>query len=307
MLVLVAVCLYIFVMIFVAFIAFMLWCKWHDDQLSAAEPAALELCNMLNEDSNVSKLNDMVASSRELVFNARQNYNNTANSLDASFKYFGYLSGQLLNSSRNGAIELEQERRKQLDITREKLLAYAQKFQSVHRSASAFDHVINQTGSRIIEMEVGYVDETGTSPTESRPEHITSNTYQTPNVNEELEQHDIEQGLVDTRSKLYKGSTKAATPGDEDLTFVLSPCAPNVAGQTTPARLLSPNSFRSLGTLVHGGKPTKLQLEQMPTAVRVTIEKTVRAFDHDEKIRATASATSTGAQAAIWEESDTQG
>jgi hypothetical protein len=205
----------------------------------------------LNTSDRVGEINNMVAASRQLVFNSRSAYKDTVeNSVDLEpFALF------LMNDARKGAqfVAAEQQRTLLATVTGIRDLAKrlnqdnAKKVQYLLPWAHADNWLIT-------DVSVGYIDGLG------------SNVL-APKGNTELFSKDSP--YIDPKTNLYHGDIVLPLDApDNDLVFKLSTLPAPVQGTITPQRLLSNDLFRSTACLVQDGQPTKNLPEFIPSAVQ---------------------------------------
>lgn len=196
-----------------------------------ADNVAMNAARVLNERDNTGRINNLVSESRELVFEARQTFNES----DATFKFFEPLSKQFLDEAKDGARLVQKERNKliqyQLGEIRRQLRAF-----NKNESSPLSILLVKSYQPRISQFEIGYL------------------TNQNANVssrdgNSELIEFDKGKGFVDEHSHLYRPNRLLNMPGEEDndLKFVLSPLPSPVRDTTAPARLMLGTDF--VGTL----------------------------------------------------------
>jgi hypothetical protein len=282
MLVLTILCIYVVVLMVVALIGFMLTCYQITHQQNLAEPEVMTVAEILNSDNGIGNLNDVTAASRELTFTSHCQLNKAQS---PRYKYFGDLATDLHYESRNSASILEAQRQQTIDDAVEKIKTYITNYNMRKRSQSSLDNVVFRSPIQIVDVELGYGS------------YLEGSGY-VPEAMPELEEFDYGSGVANRNSQLYRPKDQLSVPYDEDLPYVMSPLPAHVDGVTSPARLLPASDFCSLGKLMENGKMLKLQLRQIPSAAKVTVETFVKGTN--QPIRVTAFATSHGAESPLW-------
>lgn len=222
---------------------------------NSAESLALTTAKALNAQDQSGRMNNIVARCRELVFTSRQTYNR-ANAL--GYKHLEPLARQLLNEARNNAMMLNDQR---------ELLLQANVNQAVKAIESADLNVKGQKevslagmtaqAPKVNNLDIGYI------------KNVQSNV-EVSGGNPDLIEYDKGRGFIQEASNLYVSNIDAQLPGeDADLHFKLFPLPAPVRGNVSPARLTQPNVFISCGQLIKNGKKQKIQIEQLPSAVKL--------------------------------------
>jgi hypothetical protein len=237
----------VFAALFTVFISFF---AQHDLQ-NRAEKFGLQIARDLNVCDHSGQMNNVVLSSRELVYNSRTMQQDMA----AINSPFEPLASQFLEESRDGAKQVEKERRHLIDLTIYQIKCGALASASERAGPDAILPWLHMGKSSVLSLNLGYV--AGTS----------SNVLVTEGVNE-LRAFDQESKSFDAKTGLYFGNQVLKLPSpDNDLTFTISILAPPVKNTVSPARLLSASSFRSTFCLIKDSAYQPGSCQFMPSSV----------------------------------------
>jgi hypothetical protein len=218
-----------------------------------ADRLATNLAVSLNYDDRIGQMNNLVANSRELVFNSRANYQRIVESCPM----LGPLGDQLLSESREGADVVEKERRGLVKLI----------VQDLQTSA--------KSGSRTLVQNVALPWATADQPKVfglrvGTIKGVESNVL-APYGNDNLLSLDTKYGYIDPSSHLYYGCRVLKLPEDPDKQFRITSLPAPVQSNVSPARLTTPEVFEKSADLVKDGQPTGSLCDQLPTAVQVLL------------------------------------
>jgi hypothetical protein len=223
--------------------------KHHADQL------ATSLAIQLNANDRIGQMNNLVANSRELVFNSRANYNRVA----SNYPQMISLADRLLSDSRDGADIVEKERRELVAILLRDLQTSAK---TTNLSGSLGQNVAlpwaSSNQASILDLKVGCI------------KGVESNVL-APYGNNDLLNLDTKAGYIDPTTHLYYGLSIIKLPEDPDKQFRLTSLAPAVEGNVAPPRLVGPEAFEKSGELLKNGQDISASCDQLPTAVQLSI------------------------------------
>ncbi|MBC7999780.1 MAG: Tad domain-containing protein [Leptolyngbya sp.] len=245
----------------------------HNRLQSTADEVALAGSRKLNDGDRIGQMNNMLARSRQLVFYSRQQLD------DASEKYpqLQTIADELLQESREGAQELEGERKKLKVVAQsEALTAMINKFDQVKGSYPMALPWLKVATPKLTKMRLGCIEE------------MNSNVVELKNI-PALENYDKGQGYVSNNPgmKLYKHGVDMKLPGaDSDLTFKIAALAAPVEKTVSPARITLANTYKA----VNGA--------HIPSSTQVTLDLEVGTglgAKAENKMSATGTAASTGA------------
>lgn len=219
----------------------------HNRLQASADEIALAGAKKLNDRDRIGQMNNMIARCRQLVYSSRDDYTNTKK----DFPKIERFANQLLQESRKGATELENERKKMSTVAEDEAVqAMRDKFNSIKKTyAMSLPWLVVRT-PRVVGLGLGRID-----GVESNVEEF--DTF------EKLKQSDREQGYVATFSKLnlYKGDKNESLKDDDaDLPFAVSSLPVPIGGLVSPARTLLPDAYRE-GTV-----------ELVPTATQIILD-----------------------------------
>ncbi len=230
------------------------------------ERSAMATACLINTSDTQGKMNNLVAHSRELVFESRTD----KNIVDSNYPDLTSLADQLLLESRESAILIKVERDQLADATAQEMI------KTVTDNKNSFAELslpfIYTSRPTIWELEAGFID------------GIDSNV-ESPTGNGELLALDMASGYIQQTSNLYKGNINARLPSpDNDLDFKISCLPAPVAGTTAPARLAGCAVFRKQALLMANGAATGSKCDQTPSAMKLTLRMTASSeFSQDCK------------------------
>lgn len=212
---------------------------------TAADEIALAGAKKLNEHDRIGQMNNMLARSRQLVFNARHEHTKVSN----EYVHLQGLADSEMEASREAAQMLESERVKLLnDVRNDAINAMKAKFDSIKDS---FPMVLPwiQIGlptmsdgdiklGRIVDvesnvMELGRVGDSNLSDCEELVEHDRNSSFT----------------KVWPHCQLYKAETvnEARLPGeDNDLVYKISSLIPPVDNSVAPARVVLARDYKDV-------------------------------------------------------------
>lgn len=227
-----------------------------------ADRVTLVGAGILNRGDRTGQMNNMVARSRELVYNARQMHQRAR----CAYSHLEPLARQLLEESRAGAQLVEEERQRMVQLNLQQSLEEVKKAAGQggwSRGMSFFG--VRTSIPELVGMEVGYIDGVLSSVDASEG-------------NPELRALDLASGYVDKASGLYKANINARLPSpDADLNFKICSLPAPVEKEALPARLIQQSVFRRTARLIEEGKEVSDACEQLPSAVRLIFETKVTA------------------------------
>lgn len=222
---------------------------------NSAEALALKTAKALNAQDQSGRMNNIVARCRELVFTSRETYNRV-NSL--GYKHLEPLSRQLLNEARNNAQMLDDQRELLLQENVKSALKEAETAEFSIKGQKEFSLPgMTAQAPKLTNMDLGYI------------KGVQSNVEVSAG-NPALIQYDKDHDFIQESSNLYVSNIDARLPdADSDLQFKMFPLPAPVRGNVAPARLTAPTVFVSCGQVIKNGKPNKVKIEQLPSAVKL--------------------------------------
>ncbi len=238
----------LFVIILVMVFAFNIWTLMarRQDSQAITNSIALEAASLLNSNDCIGRTNNLVALSRELVFDSRAIHNFTCN---AYYDIFEPMARQVLDQSKHGAWVLE--------IGRQQIIASRLKELCTMLKSNPD---LGAHGARVVDLEVGYV-----------LDDLQSNAYD--DSSDELQEFDLSRGWIDKKTRRFKGNINAKLPDDDaDEIFKLSPLHTLSRGTVQQARLVNAGDFVKTAKLIDEEKLNlKVYCDQMPCAVKLKV------------------------------------
>ena len=216
---------------------------------------ALSLASLINAGDRVGQVNELEASSRELVYVSRRRVDDC---LAQDVSFMAPLCMQLLDEARAGQVQVERERRNLVAVTARELQEQSLRHNAASTSNGPFSLAWMQASEpTIVRVDIG------------RLTNIESNVTSL-DVLSELSEFDCAQGYVQPATKLFKADTNARLPApDGDLDFKLSGLPACVDGTCSPARNVNSQVFKASGTVFENGGARSFAVEQIPNAVQV--------------------------------------
>lgn len=221
-----------------------------------AEVATLTGSRCLNIGDRAGQINNILAASRQLMFDSRQTYDDMA----AHHPEVLPLAKHLLDESRQGAALVISERQRVLSFTLADVRDWA-KATGGHGQRSEFVLPWARTADLSLDgLDVGYV------------KGIDSNV-KAPLGNPGLLA--IDQKYIDPTANLYYGNVSLSLPApDSDLIFKISSLPAPVNGTVAPARLLGNELFMPTKSLIKSGQTEIGSCDHLPSALRLTARVT---------------------------------
>ncbi|MBS2011126.1 MAG: hypothetical protein JST01_29000 [Cyanobacteria bacterium SZAS TMP-1] len=228
------------------------------------EDLALKAAQQLNLNDYAGKLNNLQARSRELVYNSRQLSNATE---DDNYKEFAPLAAQVMNQSRDGAILVDDERKKYVSTSLSKLRQLIKNAAPADGKSLTVANV-SADAAEVMDFKLGYL---AGSKSTSNVEVLEG----PPDLFEwDLSKNYIQRGKG---VNLYRAAVNLKLPGpDDDLNFELAPLAAPVKGTVAPLRLTSGEGFQNTLTLRENYKDLPGTCKWSPSAVQITMTAKVR-------------------------------
>lgn len=249
-----------------------------------SDELAVSCAAAMNQGDRIAQVNELKASSRELVYLSRQR-EQLADTQE--FRALQPLCTQLVNEAREGATLVEAERKNQIRVICSEIQSNAWRHNRRLEDERGFAIAwLKTTAPSITCIEVG------------RIENVESNVRQPTGV-AELANYDIESGLIQPGSNLLKANKNARLPGiDSDLNFHITSLPALVKGTRAPARNVNARKFVPQALIFDGGAPIKFAADQIPSAIRITSTMNATLGDraeHTERVRFVSTGTTTGA------------
>ncbi|MBY0548946.1 MAG: hypothetical protein K2W95_16865 [Candidatus Obscuribacterales bacterium] len=196
---------------------------------TTADELAIEGARKLNEVDRIGQMNNMIARSRQLVFASRKQAEEAGH-----YPQLIELADKLLEQSRDGALELENQRKVLRSVNasevQEAVTARFNQLKGRHLLVLPWIKVgIPQTPV----VKLGYIDQ------------VQSNVAVLEGL-EGLESSDHSPAVSDNQSALYEENINPHLPGaDGDLHFKMCSLPAQVENTIAPARATLANSFRT--------------------------------------------------------------
>jgi hypothetical protein len=246
-----------------------------------ADRVTLVGAGILNRGDRTGQMNNMVARSRELVYNAREIHQRAR----SGYSHLEPLARQLLEESRAGAHLVEEERQRMVQLNLQQAMEEVKNAASQGGSSRGMSFFGVKTSTpELVGMEVGYIDGVLSSVDASEG-------------NPELKALDVASGYVDKETGLYKANVNARLPSpDSDLNFKICSLPAPVKKEALPARLIQPSVFRRTARLMEDGKEIRDTCEHLPSAVRLVFEtKVTSGQDSKQPLQVSTVAITSGA------------
>jgi hypothetical protein len=216
-----------------------------------AQMLALQVGAIFNAGDRAGRINHLVVGSRELIYRSRQKLNMTG---QVPFDHLRPLAEQLLDQARNGAVLLEQER-KRLIMTRlseTKLLLTRNQSNSNNDSSVA-------TGS-----PDQFVDQANVGTYNEYASEVSSSL-----VEPELKKYDLKHHYIDKSTGCYLGQIDSKLPDDdEDLSFKLCKLPPLTHG----CSLRNPADYKQYAVVILNQRTVlPINCDQMPSVISLKL------------------------------------
>jgi hypothetical protein len=238
-----------------------------------AESAALKSAVYLNVNDRAEQMNNMVARSRELVFNSRQ----SAEAATERHQYLQPLASHLLMLAREGAVKVLDEKKRLVRKTIGELKAQSKSISSGGNGLS----LPHTEEMRVVDLEVGSMNDQ------------TTNIAALPG-NSALFSYDLAAKHICSGNNLYYPSLDLKLPGpDSDLRFTLSPMPRCRQGQAEAARLIAERDFKRYCYLIKDGAETGSECEEFPSAQKISISQKAKTLNGNQQEIVTGAAAST--------------
>lgn len=220
---------------------------------STAESYVLQAGVQLNKGDRIGETNLMVERSREVVYTARQ----TFNEIESGAPHVAPLALLLLEDARVGAKLVDEERRLLSGILGKELEVFLTNAVKADAQAEPVNMMFFQIKPKEdIVVEVGCVKD------------IPSNAM-APLALSALEKHDRDSGYFFEHTDYYRPDLNSRLPApDEDLTFRFASLAPKIKDTIADARLITPDDFDGQVVMIAPGKLVRPTLKNLPSALR---------------------------------------
>lgn len=205
----------------------------HNRLQSTADEIALEGARKLNEQDQLGQMNNMIARSRQLVFDAGK----SSDDANEHLAHLSELAEQLHQEARDGAILMETERVK---------LRTVSKAEAQSAMINRFNQIRTGHGLALPWLRVSIP----VTPiiTFGKVDKVQSNVQEIIGLDELTTEDHNKQYIQTDGSKLYKEGIDAKLPGsshDGDLNFHLSSLPAPVLESVSPARAVLANKFKT--------------------------------------------------------------
>lgn len=245
----------------------------HNRLQTSADEIALTGAKKLNERNRIGQMNNMISRCRQLVYSSRDDLNG----VKEEFPGVERIADQLLQESRESALELDRERKKMRDLAEtEAVQAMRSKFNSIKSTYAMSLPWMRVRTPRVIGVGLGRID------------GVESNVEEFSQF-EKLKQSDRDQGYTAIFNKLnlYKADkNEQLKDEDTDLPFYVTSLPPSIESMVSPARTILPDDYREAND------------EMVPTATKVMLDLRVEngaGPKNMETMQATGTAITTGA------------
>jgi hypothetical protein len=209
-----------------------------------AQTLALRAAAIFNSGDRAGRINHLIVGSRDLIYRSRQNLNMTG---QVPFDHFRPLAQQLLDQARNGAILLEQERKRLITARISEVKLLLTESNSTNASGTIFSQ--NQ-----------FVDQANIGACNEYMSEVSSSL-----VEPELKKYDLKRRYIDKGKECYLGQIDSKLPDDdEDLSFKLCKLPPLTHGSS----LLKPTDYKQYAVIILNQKTVLPDAcDQMPSVI----------------------------------------
>lgn len=196
---------------------------------TTADELAIEGARKLNELDRLGQMNNMIARSRQLVYSSRKQAEEAGH-----FPQLIELSEKLLEESREGAMELESQRKVLRNVNKTEVeSAITTRFNQLKARHTLVLPWIKVGITQAPVIKLGYIDQ------------VQSNVTVLENL-EGLEDADHNPNVSDSQSDLYEENINPSLPGaDSDLPFKVCSLPAPVENTVAPARATLASSFKN--------------------------------------------------------------
>ncbi len=219
----------------------------HNRLQTSADEIALTGAKKLNDRNRIGQMNSMIARCRQLVYASRDD----SNSINKEFPEIQRFADQLLEESRQSALDLEAERKKMRAVAEDEAVqAMRAKFNSIKQTYAMTLPWMRVRTPRVIGIGLGCMEDTESSVEEF-------------DQFEKLKLSDRSKGntILYNKLNLYKANiNQQLIEDDTDLPFFLSSLPPAIESEVSPARTILPDNYREADD------------EPIPTATKVTLD-----------------------------------
>jgi hypothetical protein len=220
-----------------------------------ADAMALALASKINATDRIGEFNELQQASRELIFVARQDANQ---SCDVRVPGLAGLCAQLADNARCGHALIESERQNEISLIKKETQDAVVAYNRDRGKTSSFAFF----GLQVFEPEILSVDLGGIAK-------VNSNV-RTLEAVRELAMHDKQQAYLDKAGKFYLSNINARLPApDKDLDFKSSSLPPFIGKTDAPARNTNNQVFVPYGTIYGDGKIKNPLITQIPSAIQI--------------------------------------
>jgi hypothetical protein len=244
------------------------------------QTAGLTATSQISAYDRVGKINNLVADSRQLVFNDRQ----AGHYALVNCKPLQEITDQFTNESLAGAKLVKAQHDLLADEIISKLYKLARDQNNSNLSKSNHLPFLHLSKPQILNFELG---DTG-SLVSSVP---------ASDANEELLEYDLTNKFVESKSHLYFGrKSLKLPPPDDNLEFTLTALPPLVCGKPVYSAWMPDQKFNTYTSIVQNGKTVKTKSAYIPSAVRIQsimpVDSTILGFKSVLKASATSHSAS---------------
>jgi len=239
------------------------------------------LATNLNCNDRIGQMNNIVVSSRELIFNSK----NTDDNINQNAPQLALLANNFLTESIQGADLVERARSQQITLIIGDV-----------RNAIKQTTLIGNTGPPILPWAKSSEPEI-TNVRLGSIEQVESNV-QGPYGNSGLLSLDTEYGYIDPISHLYFGNCILRLPGITDRQFSVASLPAPVNLIVAPVKLTSATVFHEIASIFVNGSQKINTCSQLPSAVQVDIQMPIAnrvLFEIKDKVKVGSTAATNGA------------
>jgi hypothetical protein len=252
----------------------------------AADQFALTAARILNHNDQIGQMNNLVADSRQLVFDSRNVYVEVVE----KFPHLTPLANALLEDSRTGSDSVMAARKQLADLI----------VDDIHATVIA----ANKPGGLGQAIALPWADSAVPEVLDLKLGSIKAmeSNVEAPFGDERLLVFDTKRSCIDPLTHLYYAGIILPLPEDDDKTFRLSPLPAPVKGTVAPARLTGHELFQPWVDLIKDGQRVQVGLEQLPSAIHLKLRMGIAnqvAVNSDGTITTESTAATVGASPVI--------
>lgn len=222
----------------------------------SVDSLSTSLAAKINAHDRLGQMNELVESSRELVFTSRQAVDTCNN--EKKFRKLAPLCDRLLDDARAGYPLVEGERKRMNATIRKEVQDEIASYNKSRSDLPAEFLSLKTSTPRVERVDLG------------RIVNVDSN-IKALDVIPQLYEYDRRNGHFNSNSKLYRAGRNASLPmPDGDLIYNFCALPVTQGKMSVPPRNANSNSFISLGSIFNDGKNNIGDTVELPHALKVS-------------------------------------